>query len=80
MWLVHLLIIIGITGGLTACGYKGRLKPPAQIEKEEAKRAHKKEKEAANQEKSTPVAVPEDTGGAGNEQPVTVPSKTEMQK
>lgn len=84
-----LAMMVILVSGLTACGYKGRLKTPAQIEKEEVKKAHKKEREAAAQEKKeTSPSLPaeesappdENTGGAGNEEPVTVPSKTEMNK
>jgi predicted small lipoprotein YifL len=40
----RLVLLFTMTGLLASCGVKGRLKTPDQIEKQEAKEAHEKEK------------------------------------
>lgn len=47
MKLFYALMVVSLLSGLSACGNKGKLKSPAQVEAEEAKKAQK--------QKSTPV-------------------------
>ncbi len=46
-----LLLTIALMLSLNACGYKGRLKSPMQIELEKAKEARRKAKEEAEEKK-----------------------------
>lgn len=49
---LHAVIMISLALGVAACGNKGKLKTPSQIEAEEAKKAQKQKK--AEQEKAVP--------------------------
>jgi predicted small lipoprotein YifL len=53
--LLHALVIAALSMSLTACGNKGKLKSPSQIEEHEAKKKEKAEKQPVNPEK-TPSA------------------------
>ncbi len=45
----RMVLLLTITSMLAACGVKGKLKTPDQIEKQEAKEARDKEKKAQEQ-------------------------------
>lgn len=47
--ILRIILFVSITGVLAACGVKGKLKTPDQIEKLEAKEAREKEKKAQEQ-------------------------------
>ncbi len=56
MRIVSLLILIAFAFNVTACGYKGNLKSPAQMKSQAEKKAHKQEKEEKEQKKKDPAA------------------------
>ena len=45
MKFIHIILLLTFASSLTACGNKGRLKTPDQIEKDNAKKAAKEAKE-----------------------------------
>ncbi len=51
MRILHIVLLGVIACNLAACGTKGRLKSPAQIEAEEAKKARKSAKKAEDAKK-----------------------------
>ncbi|MEK6746542.1 MAG: hypothetical protein AABY33_05880 [Pseudomonadota bacterium] len=46
----RIVLLLTVTGSLAACGVKGKLKTPEQIEKQEAKEAREKEKKLQDAE------------------------------
>lgn len=68
--LAWLVVGVAMALNLSACGYRGKLKSPAQIEAEQAKKAHEAEKKKAADEKdkaradakakASPAPEPED--------------------
>lgn len=58
-YMMHVLLLVAVSVGVTACGHKGRLKAPAQIEAEQQKKARKEAKKAAEQNKK---ATPREAG------------------
>lgn len=83
-YLLQLMVIVSVAAGLAACGTKGKLKTPTQIEAAQAKKARKaakkeadaaadaeeaaREKEADDAENRAKGTVTSD-GGAGIVQP-----------
>lgn len=59
----YLLVLLVLTVPLAACGHKGKLKTPEQIELERQKKSTKAAKEAAKAEREkAQQAEPEDEG------------------
>ena len=55
---IYALMLATLACNLSACGTKGKLKSPSQIEAEEQKKARKEEKEKATQEEKAKEASP----------------------
>lgn len=58
LWL-HVILVAAMACGMAACGNKGRLKSPTQIEAAEAKKARQQEQEAAKKAKRKAKAAEE---------------------
>lgn len=58
LW-IQAMVIACMAFGLSACGTKGKLKSPAQIEIQEQKKAEKKAKEEAKKKKDEETVKPE---------------------
>lgn len=55
--IINISLLIAISLSITACGVKGKLKTPDQIEKQAAKEAKKAQEEAAKNAESTEESV-----------------------
>jgi predicted small lipoprotein YifL len=51
---IQLLLVLSLALPTVSCGNKGRLKSPAQIEEEEAKKAAREAKEAKKKQEAAP--------------------------
>ena len=69
--LLHMLLVAALACGLSACGNKGKLKSPTQIQFEAAKKARKeaREKQKQEQQEGAPAdtATPQDPPAAESE-------------
>ncbi|MDE3059830.1 MAG: hypothetical protein KGJ06_02335 [Pseudomonadota bacterium] len=67
-----LLVLLALV--LSACGYKGSLKSPAQIELQQEKQARKQAKESQNPSPAPPPATGIVQSPVGDQPPVQQPS------
>ncbi len=51
-YLVHVMVFAALATGVSACGHKGKLKTPSQVELEEQKKARKEAKKEAEAKKA----------------------------
>ncbi len=54
--LMHVLLVLAVAGGVSACGNKGKLKSPTQIQVQAEKKARK---QAKNPKDTSPTPVPD---------------------
>ncbi len=72
---LHALVIVSLLCGLSACGNKGKLKTPTQVQAMEAKKEHRK----AKQDAAEPITVlesPHNTLGSEGQPPPVMQSPT----
>ncbi len=62
--MIHVLLLVAVTVGVTACGHKGKLKTPSQVEAEQQKKERKEAKQAAKESKK---ATPQEAAQSADE-------------